>query len=168
MKNVRTNGVTRMTKRTIAIVLTVLLAACGASDGSPVAPGSPGTPSSGLPQTNPLGTYNVSSINAKPLPVAIFTDSNYTYEVTAGTMSLAADGSYLSKLTSRQTIAGRVDVFLDSTFGKWKLSGAILTFTNGQDTTSIDHATWEGNSGTLTFVEAEGKTTNTYVYTFKP
>ena len=155
-----------MTERTIVIFLTVLLAACGASDArSPV---SPGTPSSGLPQANPLGTYNVSSINAKQLPVAIFSDSNYSYEVTAGAISLTADGKYLSKMTFRQTVAGRVDVFLDSTFGKWTLSGAILTFTNGQDTTSVDRAPWEGNSGTLTFVETQGKTTNTYVYTFKP
>jgi len=155
-----------MTKRTIAIFLMVLLAACGASDAS-VSPVS-GTPSSGLPQSNPLGTYNVSSINAKALPVAIFTDSNYTYEVTAGTMSLTTGGKYVSKMTFRQTIDGRVDVFVDSTFGTWTVSGAMLTFKDGQDPTLTDRATWEGNSGTLTFLEAQGKATNTYVYTFKP
>jgi hypothetical protein len=143
------------------MVVAVSMAACG-SDSS-VAPSGPPAPTV---LTTPAGSYDISTINAKSLPVAIFSDTGgYTFEVTSGTLILTADGKYSTKLGMRQTIAGKVDQFTDSTGGTWVLSGTTVTFTNSQDQ-STDKADWS-NTGKLTFVEIEGKATNTYVYAIK-
>jgi hypothetical protein len=115
---------------------------------------------------NFLGSYDASKINDKALPVAIFSEPDYTYERMSATIIIALDGTYSAKMTSRQTIAGKVDTFIDSTGGTWALDGKQLTFTDGADA-SVDHADWS-EAGTLTFVEPEGPAMNTYVYTRKP
>ena len=69
-------------------------------------------------------------------------------------------------MTSRQTIAGKVDTFVDSMGGTWTLVGAQVQFTDDADG-SMDTAAWS-NLGKLTFSEAEGKGTNTYLYVIKP
>jgi hypothetical protein len=104
-------------------------------------------------------------VNAKAPPVAIFSDTAYTYERVSGSIVLTADGKYSAKMTSRQTIAGKVDLFVDSTGGTWVLSGTTVNFTDSADK-STDHAEWS-NLGTLTFVEPEGKASNTYIYTIR-
>ena len=115
---------------------------------------------------NFLGSYDASKINDKLLPVAIFSEPDYTYERMSASITIALDGSYSAKMTSRQTVAGKVDTFVDSTGGTWALNGTQITFTDGADA-SVDHAEWSG-TGTLTFAEVEGTATNTYVYTKKP
>lgn len=112
--------------------------------------------------SNFLGSYDASAINDKVLPVAIFSEPDYTYERVSATVTIALDGSYSAKMTSRQTVAGKVDLFVDSTGGTWALSGTHITFTDGADA-SIDNAEWS-DAGTLTFAEMEGAATNTYVY----
>lgn len=146
--------------RTLAagMALAGAIAACG--DSGPSAPPGPKI------YTTPAGTYNASSINAQPLPFKVFAADNFTYEVMSGTMSLTSDGKFSVKQTFRQTIAGKVDVFVDSTGGTWSLSGTTVNFVNGQDG-STDKADW-ANIGTLTFTEIDGPSTNTYVYTIKP
>lgn len=141
-----------------ALLLTTTLAACGGSDG-------PSTPPGPTIYTNPVGSYDVTKVNEKALPVAIFSGDNYTYEVMSGTLTLTADGKFSVKQTYRQTIAGKVDTFVDSTGGTWALAGTAVNFVNGQDG-STDKATWV-NTGTLTFSEVEGTATNTYVYTIR-
>ena len=115
---------------------------------------------------NFLGSYDASKINDKVLPVAIFSEPDYTYERMSASITIAIDGTYSAKMTSRQTVAGKVDTFIDSTGGTWALNGKQITFTDGADA-SIDHAEWS-ETGTLTFAEVEGPTTNTYLYTRKP
>lgn len=115
---------------------------------------------------NPEGSYDISTVNDKSLPVAIFADTAYTYERLSGNILLLSGGSYSAKMTSRQTVAGKVDTFLDSTGGSWKLVGDTVQFTDGSDGT-VDKAAWS-NVGKLTFAEAEGKGTNTYLYVLKP
>ena len=68
-------------------------------------------------------------------------------------------------MTSRQTVAGRVDTFVDSAGGTWAYSDTLVTFTD-DDQSTIDHAKWV-DPGKFTFAEAEGKATNTYVYVKK-
>jgi hypothetical protein len=132
------------------------LAAAGACGGdSPSGPATPKTPD---------GSYTISTVNGKGLPVAIFSDTNYTYEVTSGTLALTTDGKYSIVTKFRQTIPGNVSTFVDSTGGTWLLSGTSITFTNADDK-STDMAAWA--NGQLTFTETDGKNTDTYIYARK-
>jgi len=133
--------------------------ACGGD-----APTSSGTTTSPPPTTSPAGTYAISTINTKALPVAVIADSGFTWEVTAGSMALTSDGKYLAVETFRQTVPGDVSVFVDTTTGTWALSGNVVTFTNTLDIPpSTFTATW-ASTGTLTLSELDGKNTNTFVY----
>lgn len=138
------------------LAITGILAACSGSDAT-------GPNGVKIPKTF-VGSYDVSTVNDKALPVAIFSDTAYTYERMSGTLVLTSDGHYTTKMTSRQTIAGRVDTFIDSTGGTWTYTDTLVTFTDN-DQTSLDHAKWV--DGKLTFSEAEGKGTNVYVYVRK-
>jgi hypothetical protein len=140
------------------LAIALVIAACG-GDSGPTNPGGGGQTSS-----TPTGSYDISTVNAKALPFTVFSDTGgYKWEVTAGSFGLTADGKYTAKWTFRQTIGGRVDTFIDSTFGTWALSGTTVNFTNAQDANANDKAEWS-NTGKLTFTEIEGTATNTYVY----
>jgi hypothetical protein len=82
----------------------------------------------------------------------------------SGSIVLTNSGKYSSVITYRQTIPGNVSTFVDSTGGTWVQSGSLIRFTNGQDG-STDQATWA--NAQLTFVESEGKATDTYVYSVR-
>lgn len=144
-------------KKFALLTIMLVLAACGGdSSGNPTGPGQT--------SSTPAGSYDISTVNAKALPFTIFSDTGgYKWEVTAGSFGLTPDGKYTAKWTFRQTIGGRVDTFLDSTFGTWALNGTTVNFTNGQDPNANDKAEWS-NAGRLTFTETEGTATNTYVY----
>jgi len=103
-------------------------------------------------------------VNGKGLPVAIFADTNFTYEVTAGSLVLTTDGRFSIVTTFRQTVPNNVEIFVDSTGGTWVLSGTTVQLTNGDDGSS-DSAAWA--NGQLTFAETDGTTTTTYVYARK-
>jgi hypothetical protein len=143
--------------RAFAIVATTaaVTAATACGGDSPAGPGGPPA------QTSPVGGYAIATVNAKPLPFAMFSDTNYLYEVTSGTMSLTADGKYASVMSFRQTIPGNVSLFVDTTSGTWVLSGSTISFTDAADS-SVDSASWA--SGKLTFTESNGVATNVFVY----
>lgn len=153
--------------RTLALLaattLVVGIAACGGE--SPAAPTTPTTPTT--PATTPVGSYDISTVNAKSLPVALASDTGgFTWEVTSGSLTLTADGKYSAKLNYRQTLAGKVDLFVDSTGGTWTLSGTTVTFLE-VSTGLMSAADWANSTGKLTFIESEVGATNTYVYTIK-
>jgi hypothetical protein len=135
----------------------VVAVACG-SDAGPTTPG-------GQTTNTPVGSYNITTVNSKALPVALFTEALYTYEITGGTLTLTNDGKFTEVTKFKQTITSDVALFTDSTFGTWTQNGAQLTLQNSQDTTVKDQATWAGTQ--LTFALTDGKTTTTYVYTKK-
>jgi len=137
----------------LAFASLAALAACG-SDSS-TGPSGPAVP------TTPVGSYTITTINGKGLPVALFAEASYTYEVTNGTLALTSGGKYSVVTTFRQTLPGSVSTFVDSTGGTWVQTGTNIQLTNGQDG-SLDTATWD--KGILTFVEVDGKVTTTYVY----
>ena len=140
----------------LAFASLAVLAACG-SDSS-TGPSGPAVP------TTPVGSYTITTINGKGLPVALFAEASYTYEVTNGTLALTSGGKYSVVTTFRQTLPGSVSTFVDSTGGTWVQTGTNIQLTNGQDG-SLDTATWD--KGILTFVEVDGKVTTTYVYGLK-
>lgn len=140
----------------IGLGLAAVLTACG-SDGGTTGPGG-GAPT-------PIGAYNITTVNGKALPVALFDVPAYRYEVTGGSIALTSDGKYTVVTNFRQTIPGDVSLFTDSTFGTWVQSGAQINFKNAQDTTAKDQAMWAGTQ--LTFSLTADNVTTTYVYTKK-
>ena len=139
----------------LGLVLAAVVTACG-SDGTT-------GPGGGAP--TPVGSYSITTVNGKALPVALFNDPSYTYEVTNGSIALTSDGKYTVVTNFRQTIPGNVSLFSDSTFGTWVQAGSQINFKNAQDTTAKDQATWAGTQ--LTFSLTDGSVTTTYVYTKK-
>jgi len=131
----------------------IWLAACGSD--STTSPGG---------NNSPVGSYNISTVNGKNLPVALYADGSYSYEVTAGTIGLTSDGKYSMINTYRQTIPGDVEMFVDTTGGTWSLSGTTISMTDAADG-STGSLTWSSNQ--LMFAIVDGKVTNTYVYTKK-
>lgn len=159
-----TRRLTINSPRTLAVALmfaaTTVLAACGGDSGT-------GPDTKVVPPTpTPVGSYTISTINAKALPVAIFADTGFTYEVTSGSLALSSDGKYTVSITYRQTVPNDVSTFVDSTRGTWVLSGTSVNFTDALDA-SQSFATWSSTANTLTFTTIEGKATNTYVYSRK-
>jgi hypothetical protein len=148
---------TRWTNRTLrSLAFVATLATAGACGGdSPSGPATPKTPE---------GSYAISTVNGKGLPVAIFADTNFTYEVTSGSLALTADGKFSVVTTFRQTIPGNVETFVDSTGGTWVLSGTSVTFTYPDDGSTAT-ATWAGTQ--LTSTVAYGPTPTTFVYSRK-
>lgn len=122
------------------------LAACG-GDGGPTGPGA-----------TVVGTYSISTVNGKALPVALYpADPLFMYEVTVGALTLTADGNFSVVTTYRQTIPGNVSVIVDSTHGTWVLTGTNVAFAGAQDTSMHDTAVWDKDQ--LTFAEKNGKVT---------
>jgi hypothetical protein len=132
------------------------IAACGSD--STTNPGGGGGPNS------PVGNYSMSTANGKNLPVALYADGSYTYEVTNGTIGLTSDGKYSMINTYRQTIPGNVETFVDTTGGSWSVSGTTISLTDAADG-STGQITWSSNQ--LMFAAVDGKVTNTFVYTKK-
>jgi hypothetical protein len=141
---------------TLALAALIGVGACGGD--SAAGPTGPAVP------TTPIGAYTITTVNGKSLPVALFADASYTYEVTNGALALTTDGKYSVVTTFRQTLPGNVSTFVDSTRGTWVQTGSNIQLTNGQDGT-LDNATWD--KGILTFVEVDAKVTTTYVYGLK-
>lgn len=156
-QSVTSRTIGRATTLALAFAASVVIAACGGD--STTGPG--GT----NPTSSPVGTYSVSSVNGKGLPVAVFNEATYKIEVTGGSIALTSDGKFITVTNFRQTIPDDISLYSDSTFGTWALSGAQINLTNAQDTTVKDQGSWAGTQ--LTFALTDGKTTTTYVYTKK-
>jgi len=141
--------------RTLALALVAtLLAACGSD--------SPSGPSTA---TSPEGNYTISTINGKAVPMAIFSDTGgYKLEVLAGSLAVQSGGKYSVITNYRQTIAGIVSTYSDSSGGGWLLSGTAVAFTDGSDGSKAQ-ATWS-SSGTLT-LQASDAPPVTIVYALK-
>ena len=146
--------------RTLVLAFGAALAVACGSDSGPTDPG--GNPTTNNPTA--VGSYSISTVNGKALPVSVFAEGPYTYEVTSGTIGLTNDGKYTLVTNFKQTIPGNVSLYTDSTFGTWSQSGAQISFTDGQDG-SKGTGTWVGTQLTIAVVDAN--VTTTFVYTKK-
>jgi hypothetical protein len=141
--------------RTLAVaVVAAVFAACGGDS-----PSGPGT------ATSPEGNYTISTINGKAVPMAVFSDTGgYKLEVLTGTLGVQAGGKYSVVTSYRQTIAGIVSAFSDSSGGNWLQTGTSVAFTDGSDGSKVQ-ATWS-NTGTLTLQTSDSPAI-TIVYSLK-
>ena len=143
----------------MAAVLAVTIACAG---DSPTAPDTGDDGSTSTP-VSPVGTYTISTIDAKALPWTMYADTGYTLEVQTGTLSITADSKWVAKTTTRETVAGFVSIYNDSTFGTWSTSagGKIGVLTN-VESGSTSSVTW--TSTVATVVQLDGATSHTIVY----
>src|SRR4051812_13311709 len=126
--------------RLAALVLVLVSPAALRASGS-ASSAAPAVTDNPVPST-PSGPYTLTTADGKGLPVAVFAEGSYTYEVTNGSLALANDGKYKVVTTVRQTLPGSVSTFVDSTGGTWVKPGTSIQLTNGQDR-SLDPATWD-------------------------
>lgn len=139
-----------------SLAATVLwVTACG-GDG-PTGPG--GAP----PPPTPVGSYVLSTIDAKALPWMRFNEVGYTLEVQSGKLNVTADGKWAATTVSKETVAGNVSTYTDSTFGTWQVAtGAKTAVFINTETGTTSNATWTATDATI--VQLEGATTRTIVY----
>ncbi|MDB4883419.1 MAG: hypothetical protein JWL95_2185 [Gemmatimonadetes bacterium] len=136
--------------------LMMAVVACG-SDTS-TGPGSNNTP------TTPVGSYSLSAVNGKPVPVTMFSDTAFTEVIADATLALTADGKYLFVQTTHETVAGYLSVYVYSSSGTWKQQGSTsaITFTSTDAPGPDLNATWTGNTISLLGADAV-----TWVFTRK-
>jgi hypothetical protein len=136
------------------------ITACGKGD-SPTGPG-------GAPAT-PVGAYTLLTIDAKELPFTMYSDTGYTLEIQSGSLSVTSTagtttgGKWVAKVIQRETVAGFVSTYNDSTFGTWTLPAGATTavFTNAESNTASS-VTWTSADATVT--DVDGTTTHRSVY----
>jgi hypothetical protein len=136
-------------RRTIRFAFGALLAASVACGGDSTGP-------------EPIeGTYALQTMGGQSLPVTVLQDETGTYEITAGSVTLAAPNAFTLKLTFRQTTSAQVNTVTSAVDGTWTRSGESVTLTTSEGD-AID-ATLSGQ--TLRIVgEAEGLGTVEWVF----
>ena len=122
-----------------------------------------GTTGVAAPPPTPVGNYTLSTIDAKTLPYMMYADTGYTLEVSGGTLAVTTAGKWVSKLTTRETVAGNVSTYSDSTFGTWSLptGSKIAVFVN-TETGVTSNATWTATDVTVN--DVDGATTRKIIY----
>jgi hypothetical protein len=113
----------------------------------------------GDPNEPAAGTFALSTVDAKALPFKVLADTGYSIEVTAGTAVLDTNHTFLMPLTTRETVAGFVSTYVDTTRGTWSQNAGAITLTVG---TSPATASWDGRR--LTVMWSIGPVVNSYVY----
>lgn len=133
--------------RLVALLLAAVtfLAACGDSTGP----------------TSPDGAYLLSSINGSALPYRMYSDTNFSVDVTRSALTLNTDGSFFVTLTSEERVESNLSVYVDSVGGVWKQEGEVILLTMSDSTKQS--ATWAGT--TLTIADSTSLPPVNYLYT---
>ncbi len=111
--------------------------------------------------TTPIGSYDIQSVNGKPIPVTIEADDTYSNEITVGTVALTAAGTWSALTTTRVTIPGNVQLYADSNAGVWTQTGNSIQLTSSFDG-AVKTATWD--KGLLTLLTSQDNVAVTLVY----
>lgn len=94
----------------------------------------------------------------------MYADTGYTLQVQSGTLAITTDGKWVSKVVSRETVAGFVSTYTDSTFGTWSVAaGSKTAVLTNAETNTTSSATWTSTQATV--VQLDGATSHTIVYT---
>jgi hypothetical protein len=110
--------------------------------------------------TSPDGDYALSQINGKGLPYRMYSDTNFTLDVTRSALSLKTDGTFYVTLTSEERVEGFLSTYVDSVGGVWRQAGETITLTMSDSTTQS--GTWAGT--TLAIVDSTAIPVTTYLY----
>jgi hypothetical protein len=132
----------------LLVLATIVAIACG------------GDTASG-PNASPVGGFQLSSFNGKGLPTTLFQDTAFMDVLTAGSLKLSADGTYLATISIDETVEGHLSTYVDSGSGKWTQAGAVMQFV-GPDSVR-QAASWDGTS--ITLMDTTARPTSTMVFT---
>jgi hypothetical protein len=104
---------------------------------------------------NPTGTYTLRSIEGDPVPAMLVQLPDYTFEITAGNLTLNADGSYTGSITWRENDDGAVDSDTDEDAGTWTRSNSAFSFVS-----SVQDLAFTGSlsGSTMTVIDEDGLT----------
>ena len=141
-------------------------AACA---GSPTSPGTqppPPTPPNTAPDPATIpGSYGLSTVNTKTLPVVILADSLYKLEVISATATMTSANHFTIAITTRETVDGYMSIYTDTVAGTWSVSGLTITLVSATDG-SVATATWDATHLVVTQMDATAK--DSYGYVRKP
>jgi len=113
------------------------------------------------PNASPVGRFQLSTFNGKALPTTVFQDTGFLDVLTAGSLVLSGDGTYLATTNVDETIEGHLSTYVDTGSGKWTQAGAVMMFV-GPDSVR-QAASWDGTSITLS--DTTTRPTSTIVFT---
>ncbi|WP_419937366.1 hypothetical protein [Candidatus Palauibacter sp.] len=116
--------------------LALLAVACGGETTAPVAPPPP------PPPPNPVGTYNLTTINAVRLPVTV-TLEGVTIVITSSVLNIRSGNTYSGNVTGHDPITG-IGVTVGAT-GTWTQAGSTITM-RGDSGGCTDLAIIEGRT----------------------
>lgn len=103
----------------------------------------------------PEGSFTLSTIDSRVLPYSMFADTGYTLEVTSGTLSITPNQRWVARMTTRETVAGNVSTYSDSSFGTWSATqGSTTAALLNAETNVISNATWTLTDITVTDVNS--------------
>jgi hypothetical protein len=142
--------------RVAACLAVLAVTACSKGEGA-TGPSIPATPQ---------GDYTLRTIDTKALPYTMFADTGYTLEIQSGTLTVTSGGRWVSRIVQRETVAGYVSTYADSTFGTWALptgstAPGSATFVNAETNASTT-VTWTATD--ITVDDKDGTTTRRVVY----
>lgn len=101
----------------------------------------------------PEGSFSLSMIDTKALPYSMFADTGYALDVMSGSLSITPDRKWVSRMTTRETVAGNVSTYSDSAFGTWStVQGSTSASLLNAETNVISTATWTITDITITDV----------------
>ena len=98
--------------------------------------------------TTVQGIYRLNSIGGQALPVVMYSAANYSYEITGGTITLNAHGTFGETFAYHVNDAGTISTPSTACSGSWVQSGnnlAIQETSAGPCGAGIT-ATWDGGS----------------------
>lgn len=143
--------------RIAALVLVAASAATSACNkDSPTENDKPGDPNDPV-----AGSFALSTVDTKGLPVKVLSDTDYSIEVTAGSAVFdSTNHTFIMPMTTRETVAGFASTYVDTTRGTWSQSASVvmLTATGALPIT----AQWDGRKLKVSWTI--GASTNTYSY----
>jgi hypothetical protein len=99
----------------------------------------------------PIGGFALESIDGRTIPLTLATAANYRLEITAGTLDLAANGTFTATMVTKQTVDNFSENYVDSTAGTWQrtATGSYAFLVTGE--MAADTAAW--TEGKLTFTD---------------
>lgn len=120
-------------RRLVLALSAASLLACGDSSG---------------PISNPVGTWNLSTINGSALPFRLDDQPGYRLEILRDVFVADADGTFTGATTFRETINGTPSTYDEPNNGTWSQTGNTVTVTPS-DGTASSTATISGDKITL-------------------
>jgi hypothetical protein len=150
----------------LGLGLALALAACAGS-GGPTSPAAitPTPPNAPVDTISLIGTFGLSTVNAKTLPTVILGAPLYTLEVMSATATMQVGGHYIIGTVTRETVDGHASIYTDTARGTWSVKGSTITLVNSTDA-SVSTATWDRVH--LTIVQMDDIAKDSYVYLKKP